>query len=96
MDVTFTPADGYDATDEQLNAAEEVIKLRLVNLNGLLRVKVGLPLFPGEAQDDAVFAAVSSTHLDVSKRQAIGRRSPPLSPATCFWTKGALLCSTWR
>ena len=33
VDVTITPAGGYDATDEQLNAAEEVIKLRLVNLN---------------------------------------------------------------
>lgn len=33
VDVTFMPADGFDATDDQMNAAEEVIKLRLVNLN---------------------------------------------------------------
>ncbi len=33
VDVTFMPADGYDATDEQLEAAESVIQQRLVNLN---------------------------------------------------------------
>ena len=31
VEVTFVPADGIDATDEQLAAAEEIIKLRLVN-----------------------------------------------------------------
>ena len=29
VDVTFEPADGVDATDEQLDAALEVVKLRL-------------------------------------------------------------------
>lgn len=33
VNVTFMPADGYDATDEQLDAAELVIKNRLVALN---------------------------------------------------------------
>lgn len=33
VDVTFMPADGYDATDEQLDAAESVIQQRLINLN---------------------------------------------------------------
>lgn len=33
VDVTFMPADGYDATDEQLQAAESVIQQRLVNLS---------------------------------------------------------------
>ncbi len=33
VDVTFLPADGYDATDEQLEAAESVIQQRLVNLS---------------------------------------------------------------
>lgn len=33
MEATFVPADGVDATDEQLAAAEEVIKLRMVNNN---------------------------------------------------------------
>ena len=33
VEVTFVPADGIDATDEQLAAAEEIIKLRLVNNN---------------------------------------------------------------
>ncbi len=33
VDVTFMPADDFDATDEQLSAAESVIKQRLVNLN---------------------------------------------------------------
>lgn len=33
VDVTFMPADGYDATDEQMDAAETVIQQRLVNLN---------------------------------------------------------------
>ena len=33
VDVTFMPADGYDATDEQMAAAESVIQQRLVNLN---------------------------------------------------------------
>ena len=31
VDVTFMPADGYDATDEQMAAAESVIQQRLVN-----------------------------------------------------------------
>ena len=33
VDVTFMPSDGYDATDEQMSAAETVIQQRLVNLN---------------------------------------------------------------
>ncbi len=33
VDVTFMPADGYDATDEQLDSAESVIETRLVSLN---------------------------------------------------------------
>ena len=33
VDVTFMPADGYDATDEQMEAAESVIQQRLVNLS---------------------------------------------------------------
>ncbi len=33
VDATFVPSGGYNATDEQLRAAEEVMKLRLVNLN---------------------------------------------------------------
>lgn len=33
VDVTFMPADGYDATREQMDAAETVIQQRLVNLN---------------------------------------------------------------
>ena len=33
VDVTFMPADGYDATEEQMDAAESVIQQRLVNLN---------------------------------------------------------------
>ncbi|MGN1480941.1 preprotein translocase subunit SecD [Porcipelethomonas sp.] len=33
VDVTFVPADGVDATDEQLDSVMEVIKLRLASLN---------------------------------------------------------------
>lgn len=33
VDVTFMPANGYDATDAQMDAAETVIQQRLVNLN---------------------------------------------------------------
>lgn len=33
VDVTFMPTDGFDATDEQMAAAETVIQQRLVNLN---------------------------------------------------------------
>ena len=32
VDVTFAPAGDYDATDEQLDAATEVIKTRLASL----------------------------------------------------------------
>ncbi len=32
VDVTFTPAGGFDANAEQLSSAEETIKMRLVNL----------------------------------------------------------------
>ena len=32
VDVTFMPADGYDATDEQMEAAKSVVEQRLVNL----------------------------------------------------------------
>lgn len=33
VDVTFVPADGADATDDQLDSALEVVKLRLASLN---------------------------------------------------------------
>ena len=33
VDATFMPADGQDATDEEMDAAESIIKTRLVNLN---------------------------------------------------------------
>ena len=33
VDATFMPADGQDATDEELEAAESIIKMRLVGLN---------------------------------------------------------------
>ena len=33
VNVTFAPSDGYDATDEQLDAAQLVIENRLVGLN---------------------------------------------------------------
>lgn len=33
VDATFMPSNGEDATDEELKAAEDVIKTRLVNLN---------------------------------------------------------------
>ncbi len=33
VDVTFMPADGVDATDEQMDSAESVIETRLVSLN---------------------------------------------------------------
>lgn len=33
VDVTFMPADGYDATDEQMDAAKAIVEQRLVNLN---------------------------------------------------------------
>lgn len=32
VDVTFMPADGYDATDEQMEAAKAVVEQRLINL----------------------------------------------------------------
>lgn len=32
VDVTFTPADGVDATDEQLDSVKEVMKVRLASL----------------------------------------------------------------
>ena len=33
VNVTFLPSDGFDATDEQLDAAQSVIENRLVALN---------------------------------------------------------------
>lgn len=33
VDVTFTPPEGYDATDEEMNSAESIIKVRLVSQN---------------------------------------------------------------
>ncbi len=33
VDATFMPADGQDATDEEMDAAESIIKTRLVSLN---------------------------------------------------------------
>ena len=32
VDVTFTPADGYDASDDQLDSVKEVMKVRLASL----------------------------------------------------------------
>ncbi|MBQ5334137.1 MAG: protein translocase subunit SecD, partial [Oscillospiraceae bacterium] len=33
VDVTFTPPEGFDATDEQLDSAKEVIVQRMINLS---------------------------------------------------------------
>ncbi len=33
VDVTFSPPEGYDATDEEMASAESIIKVRLVSLN---------------------------------------------------------------
>jgi len=33
VDVTFSPPEGYDATDEEMSAAESIIKVRLVSQN---------------------------------------------------------------
>lgn len=33
VDVTFSPPEGYDATDEEMGAAESIIKVRLVSQN---------------------------------------------------------------
>ncbi|MEM1483288.1 preprotein translocase subunit SecD [Oscillospiraceae bacterium PP1C4] len=33
VDVTFSPPDGYDATDEEMAAAESIIKVRMVSQN---------------------------------------------------------------
>lgn len=33
VDVTFTPPEGFDATDEQLDAAKEVLVQRMINLS---------------------------------------------------------------
>ena len=33
VDVTFGPADGIDATDDQMAAAEQIIKVRMVSQN---------------------------------------------------------------
>lgn len=63
VDVTFAPADGYDATDEQLDAATEIIKARLgalgINDNELYseyksdRIIVRFPWQAGESEFDA-------------------------------------------
>ena len=33
VDVTFSPEEGYDATDDEMAAAESIIKVRLVSQN---------------------------------------------------------------
>lgn len=63
VDVTFAPADGYDATDEQLDAATETIKTRLstlgINDNEIYsdyksdRIIVRFPWQAGESNYDA-------------------------------------------
>lgn len=63
VDVTFAPADDYDATDEQLDAANEVIKTRLgslgINDNEIYsdyksdRIIVRFPWQAGESEYDA-------------------------------------------
>ena len=63
VDVTFAPADGYDATDEQLDAATETIKTRLgtlgINDNEIYsdyksdRIIVRFPWQAGESEYDA-------------------------------------------
>ena len=63
VDVTFAPADGFDATDEQLDAATETIKTRLgtlgINDNELYsdyksdRIIVRFPWQAGESEYDA-------------------------------------------
>ena len=63
VDVTFAPADGFDATDEQLDAATETIKTRLsslgINDNEIYsdyksdRIIVRFPWQAGESDYDA-------------------------------------------
>ena len=63
VDVTFAPADGYDATDDQLDAATEIIKTRLstlgINDNEIYsdpksdRIIVRFPWQAGESEYDA-------------------------------------------
>lgn len=63
VDVTFAPADGYDATDEQLDAATQKIKTRLgalgINDNEIYsdnksdRIIVRFPWQAGESEYDA-------------------------------------------
>lgn len=63
VDVTFAPADGYDATDKQLDAATETIKTRLgslgINDNEIYsdyksdRIIVRFPWQAGESEYDA-------------------------------------------
>ncbi|MDE5853940.1 MAG: protein translocase subunit SecD [Ruminococcus sp.] len=63
VDVTFAPADGYDATDEQLDAAAQKIKTRLgtlgINDNEIYsdnksdRIIVRFPWQAGESEYDA-------------------------------------------
>ncbi len=62
VDVTFTPPEGFDATDEQLDSAKEVIVQRMINLSitdyeayvdyGNDRIIVRFPWKEGEADFD--------------------------------------------
>lgn len=62
VDVTFTPPEGFDATDEQLDSAKEVIVQRMINLNitdyeayidyNSDRIIVRFPWKEGEAEFD--------------------------------------------
>ena len=80
VDVTFMPADGYDATDEQMAAAETVIQQRLVNLSitdsevyvdyNKDRIIVRFPWKEGEADfnPEAAIAEIGTTaHMTFRK-----------------------------
>ena len=62
---TSMPADGYDATDEQMEAAKSVVEQRLVNLQ-----ITDSEVYADSGNDRIV--AVPYTHLDVYKRQGRG------------------------
>ena len=100
VDVTFMPADGYDATDEQMAAAESVIQQRLVNLNitdnevytdyNKDRIIVRFPWKEGETDfnpESAIQEIGATAVLTFREGKEVDSEGKPMARWRWWWTR---------
>ena len=76
VNVTFVPSDGYDATEEQLEAAQLVIENRLVALN-----VTDYELYVDNNSDSSSFRGSPVRRILTRKRRSTRSAPPRTSPS---------------